>query len=163
MFAITVVSRETLSLLTPAMGITHCAEDYPLGLICPKEDTMNSIPEIIILKLGDREYELVSFLEAGETSIDGNEMVLRAERLNANNGEDDGSFILAHQAEIPVDLREEIALVFPDWRNPGDPRDVAYSYWHVRQWVQHWRSFFIHWYDLDRLVRRRLPTGEAGK
>lgn len=116
--------------------------------------TTLTIPEIIILKLGYREYELVPFLEPGETSVDGDEMVGRAVRLNANSGEEDGRFILAHQSKISAELRQKIVLVFPAWRVPGGSRDVAFSRWFERLWVQLWRGLDNPWHDVGRLVRR---------
>src|SRR3990167_2776862 len=92
----------------------------------------------IVLRLGEREYELVSFLSPGETWVSSKEMVRRAVQLNANLGEDDGRFILVHQDEIPAELRDKIAMVFTAWRRPGLPRHVAYVAWHGRQWVQDW-------------------------
>lgn len=119
--------------------------------------------QIIILTLGEREYELVPFLESGKILVSGDEMVHRADKLDANSGEEDGRFILQYQVEIPAELREKIAMVFTAWRDPGNPRRVAYSCWDVRQWVQGWCTIDIHWVGRNRLVRRRPPTGKAGK
>ncbi len=116
-----------------------------------------------ILKLGEREYELIPFLNLGETSVSGDEMVRRAETLEANLGEDEGLFILSHQNEIRPDLRGEITLVFPAWRNSSNLFYVAYVGWYVVQWVQRWRSLNDPCLGYARLVRRRPPTGEAGK
>ena len=103
--------------------------------------------------IGERTYELVPFLKEGESSVKGEMMVARAKKLKANLGKKEGQFILKHQDEIPSEYRGKIYLVFPDWRDPSDPRGVVCLGWGDGRWYLRW-----HWFDCwlggGRLVRR---------
>jgi hypothetical protein len=102
----------------------------------------------------NRTYELVPFLEEGESYVSGDTMVERAKELNANLGEEDGEFILERQAEIPKEFRGKFYMVFTAWRPPSRPRGVAYLGWDGR-WYQRWGWLGGDWGRRDRLVRRR--------
>jgi len=107
------------------------------------------------LNIGGRVYELVPFLKEGECSVSGDTMVERANELGANLGEEDGTFILKHQDEIPQELRRKIYMVFTGWRNPSDPQHVAYLDWYGRRWGRSGDWLDNLWLGGYRLVRRR--------
>lgn len=111
-------------------------------------------PEIIILELGDRVYEIVPCLELGEESVLGDVAVQRAEELSANLSEDEGSYIISHYREIPAEFEGTVTMVFTGWRHTGSPRNVANLYWHDGQWFKHWTYLGYRWGKSDRLVRR---------
>lgn len=96
--------------------------------VCPKDESIRlSGPMQFhdVFTVGDRTYELVPFLKEGEESIIGEEMLKRAKGLGAECGEEDGKYILEHEKEIPESVQKKY-LIFINWRNPDDPRDVAY-------------------------------------
>jgi len=70
--------------------------------------------------VGNRTYDMLSFLRGNEKSVVGHTMVERAKEMNANLGEDDGQYLLDNQQDIPVALRGKVAFVFIDWRLPDD-------------------------------------------
>lgn len=119
--------------------------------------TALSNSDIIVLTLREREYEIVPFLKRHEVSISGDEMVERAVQLDATLGEEEGSFIYTHQAEIPAELRE-IAMVFIAWRGSVDQCNVACVNWVSWRWGHFWISLDNYWDDSVRLVRRRKPV-----
>ena len=60
--------------------------------------------EVVRFTVGNRDdvrtYELVPFLEEGESYVSEDVMVERAKELNANPGEEDGVLILKNKDEI---------------------------------------------------------------
>lgn len=104
--------------------------------------------------VGGRTYELVPFLKEDESSVTGDTMFERAVKLNANLGEEDGTFILKHQDEIPPEFRGKIYLVFANWRGPASPQGVAYLSGRGIRWDQIWRWLGYDWDANARLVRR---------
>ena len=127
------------SLCKPAQG--QRAEE-PAASALPTEFTISG-----------RTYELVPFLKEGESSVSGDVMVGRAKELNANLGQEDCTFILDHQAEIPQELRGKVCLVFTAWRDPSVPQGVAYLSWGGTRRYQYW-SWRGGWHGAGRLVRR---------
>jgi hypothetical protein len=108
------------------------------------------------MTVGGRTYEILPFLKEGEESADGETIASRAKETQVDilGGQDCG-FILEHQSDIPLELRDKATFVFLDWRGRGDSSDVALVYWNGARWVQRW-----HWlgYGLDgddeRVLRR---------
>ena len=114
----------------------------------------NTLPTEI--KVGDRTYEILTFLKDGEERIIGHEMVKRAKEMNAHLGQDDGQYLLDHQQDIPESLRGKVCFVFTDWRRPDDSGRVFYVYWDDGRWVGCWcwlgRGY---WHVRDRVLRRK--------
>lgn len=101
-----------------------------------------------------RTYEILSFLKGNEKSVVGFVMVDRAKEMDANLGKEDGEHILKHQDKIPVSLREEVALVFPDWRHPDNHENAYYIYWSGSEWIRFWSYLaFDHWSGSTCLLR----------
>lgn len=107
------------------------------------------------IAVGDRVYEILSFLKKGESCVTGHTMVERAFGMNANLGEDDGQYLLDHQDGIPVALRGKVVFVFTDWRHPFDSSDVLFVYWRDGRWVRDWAWLGDDWNDNGRVLRRK--------
>jgi hypothetical protein len=105
--------------------------------------------------VGDRTYDILSFLQGDETSVVGHTMVARAKEMNAHLGQDDGQYLLDNQRDIPVALRGKVVFVFTDWRRPGYSDDVYYVCWGVDRWVQDWYWLVDPWYGGARVLRRK--------
>ena len=121
------------------------------------EDTHEKVGAPQGITVGDRIYELVYFLNEGESSVTGDVMIERAKVLNASLGEEDGKYILDHQGEIPEEFRGKVYLVFPGWRNPPvSPQDFACLDWDGNRWYQRWYWLDRDWRENDRLLRRRM-------
>ena len=103
---------------------------------------------------GGQTYTVLSFLEDGETSVKGDIMLERGQRLEASMGEEDGEHLLEHQSDIPAELRGKVVFVFPEWRDPDYPEDVTGLDWYGDRWIRCWSWRDGDWHDYDRLVRR---------
>lgn len=104
-----------------------------------------------------RDLELVPFLKGGETSVIGEEMARRARvELDANLGQEDAEFLLAHQDEIPAEF-QKYYLVFPGtvWRFSGGCRCVPCFDWGGLRWVLDFFWLGCGWGSDGRLVRPR--------
>ncbi|TSC76643.1 MAG: hypothetical protein G01um101431_776 [Parcubacteria group bacterium Gr01-1014_31] len=99
-------------------------------------------------------YGLMSFHEEGEGLVNGDTMVERALKRDANLGEEDGALILEHQDEIPQKFRGEFYLVFAAWHHPSRPQRVACLRWNGFRWCQDWYWLGSSWGGYDRLVRK---------
>ncbi|MEK7576689.1 MAG: hypothetical protein AAB482_03255 [Patescibacteria group bacterium] len=77
------------------------------------------------------DVEPVSFLKPCESHINGEEMVGRAIKLEANYGQEDVEYLLEHHDEIPAEL-QSFYLVFPGtiWEDSNGSRSVPFLYWH---------------------------------
>ena len=107
------------------------------------------------MTVGGRTYDILGFLEKGETSVVGSTMVERAKKMSAHLGEDDGQHILNHQGDIPAALRGKVVFVFTDWRHPGDSENVACIHWNGVRWVRDWRMLDGVWGGGGRVLRRK--------
>ena len=107
------------------------------------------------MTVGGRTYDILGFLEVGETSVVGHTMVGRAKKMNANLGQDDGEHILKHQDDIPTSLQGKVIFVFTDWRHPDFPEFAYCVYWDGGQWVRDWGWLGGSWDGHDRLLRRK--------
>ena len=63
--------------------------------------------------------------------------------------------LLNHQEEIPGVLRGKVVFVFPDWRNPGFPEDVACVDWYGYNWARRWSLRGDDFDGLYRVLRRK--------
>lgn len=114
---------------------------------------------IINLSLGGREYELLPLLRPGEESVTGEQLDQRARQLNAQLGEEDANWFIAHQTEIPAEL-EQFGLIFSEWRllRKGVPclRCRPARWWRRNKaWVIDWYFAGSHGTPGDgRIVRR---------
>ena len=107
----------------------------------------------IEITVGGRTYELLKPLREGEMPI-GSIMLERVKKINANLGQDDGEHILKHQNEIPINLRNKVIFLFPDWLHPDNPKKAAYVAWEIVQWVQKWHLIgHDYWCGNVRLLR----------
>lgn len=88
------------------------------------------------MTVGDRTYDMLDFLRAGEESVVGYTMVDRSKEMNANLGKEDGEHILEHQDEIPFVLRGKVVFVLPDWRHPDNSEDAYYVCWRDGRWAR---------------------------
>ena len=105
--------------------------------------------------VGNRTYDMLSFLRGNEKSVVGHTMVERAKEMVANLGQDDGQYLLDNQQDIPVALRGKVMFVFTDWRHPDVSSYVYYVYWGDGRWVRDWYWLDGGWDDNDRVLRRK--------
>lgn len=111
------------------------------------------------MTVGGVTYEIVSPLDEGEKSVVLKTIVARAEKMDANLGEDDLLHIMKHQDCIPDKLREAV-FVFTGSRKPVAPRLVSVLYWRNGAWEQNWDLGDSPYLDADmpRLLRRKQPA-----
>jgi hypothetical protein len=110
------------------------------------------------MNIGDRIYDLLSFLEEDKKSVFGHTMVEQAVKMEANLGQEDGQYLLDHQQDIPVALRDKVVFVFPGWCHPDNPENVHCVCWSVaqRRWIGIWGWLGMDsWGMDDRLLRRK--------
>lgn len=103
------------------------------------------------------DLEPVSFLKSGESHINGEEMVRRARiELDADYGQEDAEYLLEHQEEIPVELRD-FYLVFTGtvWEDSNGYRCVPCLGWNGGRWYLYFYWLGVGWNDNDRLPRPR--------
>lgn len=106
--------------------------------------------------IGGHTYELVPFLEEGESSVKGHVMVERAHALNVECWPGETFFNLDHQEDIPTDLRDKVYIVFVDWRSLVNESRIAFIKWSKERgrWVRSWSSVHFLWGKRARFLRR---------
>lgn len=114
-----------------------------------------SLLKVITMLIGDRTYEVLSYLHEGETSISCKTMVARAKEMGVDGSEEAGRHLLENQADIPVEFRGKVVFVFPDWRHPDGSSLIACVYWDDDRWVLGWRWAGHRWRGDVRLLRRK--------
>ncbi len=110
------------------------------------------------MTVGGRTYDILRFLWEDKRS-EVSHLVNRIKEMNANLGKEDGEYILKHQNEIPVSLREKANFVFSDWRDP-DPdgfESTCCVVWGYGEWVQNTCSLSPDcWLNgFNRVLRRK--------
>jgi len=141
-------------------------EELFAALVDPKnfEDVRmlaTGLLEVTAIPIGDRVYESISYLNAGDTVIDGSTMVARAKRRSAYSGEEECLYFLDHQEDIPVEFRDNVIFIFPGWRSPEGYIFVACVGWGGGRWSRYWRGLDHDWLNfglgaagaVGRLVR----------
>ncbi len=114
------------------------------------EDVPRSITSI-------KDLELVPFLKDGESSILGEELVVRArEEFKINYGQHDAEWLLEHQDEIPEEFRKYY-LVFTGtvWGDSGGDRYVACLTFYGKRWYLCFYGLAYDFLSYGRLPRPR--------
>src|SRR3989338_8076047 len=89
---------------------------------------------VIQFEVGGRQYEAVSFLNQGESSVNGDTMIARTDGENGGGvGQEDGDFLWEHRSELPEELKR-FYLVCTKWRDPGFHRRVLCFGWGDGGW-----------------------------
>ncbi len=98
--------------------------------------------------------DLVEFLKSGESSVNGEEMKLRAKKLNAHLGQHHAEYLLDHQDLIPKEWRGRYYLVFPGtvWLGSHGRRRVPCLGWGGGRWSLSFGWLGRGWVGSDRLV-----------
>ena len=105
--------------------------------------------------------KLISFLRNGETFVNGDTIVARAEELEVNLGEEDCLLLLENQGDIPVELREKIVFAFPKWRrNQVGRESMACVRWSSddNRWYQFWCRLEAYWCGYCQGLRRKKES-----
>jgi hypothetical protein len=117
------------------------------------------------LIVGNRTYDILSLIHDGEDSVSGEVFVGRAETTGASLDSEDCKYILDHQSDIPVVLRERAQFVFTNLRHHLDEEFVACVVWggEFRSgdcWKVEWCRFRGPGYKSDNLslILRRRPA-----
>lgn len=117
--------------LTPGPKTSHNDDLVPRNLKIVKdvEPQLTSVEDISKL-------ELVELLKQEEEWINGEELVDRAEELNASLGWKDLKFLFEHPDQIPEDFRSYY-LIFTGtlWRDGNGYRRIAYLFWVDGSWL----------------------------
>lgn len=102
------------------------------------------------------QLDFLSFLEGGESSVNGDVMRSRAKANNAVPGLADAKFVLANQHLIPENMRGKY-LVFAGTvlRSPDGSLSVPFLYWGVDRWVLRFAWLSYDWDGGGRLVSRK--------
>ncbi len=95
----------------------------------------------------------VSFLEKGESCVNGEVMLQRAKAKGLDWSQYDAEYLLEHQDEIPKKLRK-FCLPFTGtvWRDSGGYRYVAYLFWGGGEWCLSWLWLVDVWDSDNRLL-----------
>ena len=103
---------------------------------------------------GEVTLGLVSFIQEGESSVPGDEMVRLAKENDAMLGQRHAEALLRNQDKIPEEWRDYI-LVFPGdvWRDPHGRRVVPYLCWYGGRWYLHFCWLESGFYSRGRLLR----------
>src|SRR3990167_7470526 len=105
----------------------------------------------IPFKIQDREYEAVSFLKEGETSVSSEEVL---SRVPDAIGTEDFDFIFAHRGELPKELKDYFLV--SQKLHPDRPRDVSYLARGGSGWYVRWDFLGLQWDDNGLVLRRRM-------
>ena len=108
------------------------------------------------LKAGEVELELCQVLHAGETRVDGDEMVRRAIKMGADKGEKHANAFLAQYKNWapPKGVRY---ITFPGavWQDGLGYPCVPYLAWDGDEWCLGFNWLGDGWNDGDRLLRHK--------
>lgn len=106
---------------------------------------------------GDYQLTFEPFLNDGEESVKGDEMVRRAKASGAMSGLQIALYLLANQDLIPTEFRRKKYLVFAETEalHSDDPRSVAHLYWDEGSWVLRWGWVDGDFHGGGLLVRAR--------
>lgn len=106
---------------------------------------------------GTYEYTFEPFLNDGESSMKGYEMVRRANVSGAVSGLQHALYLLENQQLIPAEFQGKKYLVFAgiEALNSDDDRRVACLYWDGGSWFLYWDWLDDDFRGLDLLVRAR--------
>ena len=110
--------------------------------------------ENVRITVFDRTYELLEICQKGETSISGDTMLERANKMNVDPGSKEGIYILIHSVEIPRELKYKVSFVFPGWKDPNDSNLVLYVFTDGHQWHLNHHHISGPWGDDLRFLRR---------
>lgn len=101
---------------------------------------------------GILELKLAEFLEKGETSVSGEEMLKRAKKKGFTPGLRHAKAFLANEDRIPKELRRNF-LVFPGTVcGFSGGRSVPFLYWCGSRWCLDWGCLGLEWFGSGRLV-----------
>lgn len=100
-----------------------------------------------------KKFETVSFLHSGESYIYGEEMRLRAIEMKCNFGQVTAEYFLAHQNNIPEELRKHV-LLFPGtvWQDKLGVRYAPHLSWFFDRWYLGFGRLIEIWNDDFRLL-----------
>lgn len=106
---------------------------------------------------GTYEYTFEPFLNDGESSVKGDEMVRRATESGAISGLQHALYLLDNQHLIPAEFRGKKYLVFAGTEalDSSDRRNVAYLYWGGNSWILDWGWLDYDFHGVGLLVRAR--------
>ena len=100
------------------------------------------------------ELELVEFVEEGEVSVDGDEMLERACKIGNLAGQQHAERFLVKQDSIPEEWREFYPVFLGTrWRDDHGEFRVPYFDWGGGKWTLFWCYLNDQWGSLYRLVR----------
>lgn len=106
----------------------------------------------------ERRYEAVGFLNKGEVSINGDEMLARTAGKNGGAiDKDDSVFLREHIDQKPAKLKLWKYCLVTNWRIPNHPRSVLCFPFHGSCWNWHLYCLDGRWGN-HFLVLRRLPA-----
>ena len=104
------------------------------------------------MTVGERTYDLLSFLREDETGLSTRVVVKRAIDMNAHLGENDAQYLWDNQQDIPIALRSKVTFVFTDWRNSDN---LCFIYWGGGMWQKSLDMRIYCWDGHDRVLRRK--------
>jgi len=109
------------------------------------------------MTIGGCTYEILNFLKGDEKCVDGRTMLMRAKKMNAHLGFEDGEHLMIHQDEIPVMLRDEVSFIFTAWKNRDRRRsNVTCVCWRGDYWDGgNVYTFEGYWTGDYRVLRRK--------
>jgi hypothetical protein len=133
---------------------THAVRCFAWELV------MTSLP--ISMHIGDRTYEIITFLRDDEKSVPGQVMMERAKEMGAHLGREDCEYILNHKDEIPAVFHRKITFVFTDTRVTPYPNCFDSIFSDGTRWIKSGGGFDNRWGSYgkpgdgreDRLLRR---------
>ena len=100
------------------------------------------------------EIELTEFLRDGESFVDGETMLKRAEEMGDLVGELHAEWIWKERDTIPVEYRAFVLVMAGVVRShPDGHRLVLFLHWYEDRWYSFWRWLVHDFYSVYRVVR----------
>lgn len=116
---------------------------------------MTSNQARVVVEIGGRTYELISFVPPNQSYVKGPALLDFARSNGCAMTAEDGVFILEHRNELPLGYRRATSIVFPNWRVPHNDRYAKYLSYNVnRGWCVNNKLLLSGWSNFHRLVRR---------
>lgn len=122
---------------------------------CDNKRKWKILEDVVWFEFKISDLKLASFLRKGESHVGGQTMRRRAVVMKTNLGLIDAKFVLDHQAEIPVEFRNNY-LIFPGTllrrQDGGGRMYVASLCWRDIRWHLTWNWLGRDWGVYDRFV-----------
>lgn len=108
------------------------------------------------ISIGDRNYNAIGFLEAGEFLVAGQIMLDRVAKVEGTKpiNEAEWAHLYEHRAEFDKYPEFKERHLITEWRNPGRQQNLSCFERDSREWYGHSYSVEDHWNAFGLVLRR---------